>query len=71
MSLSSSEKSRLAKLKGAYDALITGKKAVRVTIGSKSVEYGAGDTDQLKIEIDQMQARDSGRIRGALRFRVL
>lgn len=70
MSLSSSERSRLAMLKSAYDQLITGKKAVRVTIGSKSVEYGAGDIGHLKIEIDQLEARGAGRTRGALRFRV-
>ncbi len=70
MSLSSSEQSRLSKLKTAYDGLITGKRAVRVTIGGKSVEYGAGDIGHLKTAIDQLEARGTGRTRGALRFRV-
>lgn len=71
MSLSTEDLTRLSALRAAYDKLITGQRVVRVGIGGKLVEYGAGDIGHLKSEIDRLEARNIGKMRGALCFRVL
>ena len=71
MALTADEAARLVALQSAYDALITGKKAVRVSIGDRSAEFGAGDIARIKSEIDVLTAKNSGRTRGAVGFRIV
>lgn len=74
MALTEAEAARLAALQAAYDKLISGVRVARVrTAAGKEVEYGQGDVDALKREIDQLagqQASPTGNRRGALRFQV-
>jgi|WetSurMetagenome_2_1015567.scaffolds.fasta_scaffold434306_2 hypothetical protein len=70
MALTTDELARLAALRKAYDDLITGKKVTRVSIGGRLVEYGAGDMARIKQEVDSLSAKNMGRTRGAVRFRI-
>lgn len=74
MALSDADAARLASLKAAYDALISGVRVARVrTTAGREVEYGQGDVAALKREIDQLEAlatSTTGARRGALRFQV-
>jgi len=74
MALSADDAARLASLKAAYDKLIAGGQVQRVRNASgREVEYGRGDVEALKREIDQLEglaASTSGARRGALRFQV-
>lgn len=72
MPLSTDDAARLAKLKVAYDALISGKQVVRVEFNGHVTHYGLGSVKALQAEIAglEAQAGSSGRVRGALRFRI-
>lgn len=74
MALTTDDVARLASLKAARDAILTGKKPNKVQSGGRLVEYGPGDVARLDGEIAGLEsAAASGgsvRRRGALRFRV-
>lgn len=72
MALSDADTARLASLRSAYDALISGAKVAKVNAFGRQVEYAQADMERLKAEIDQLVAADSttGNRRGALRFRI-
>lgn len=72
MALSTDDAARLAKLKAAYDALISGKQVVRVEFNGHVTHYGQGSVAALQAEVAGLEAKAScsGRVRGSLRFRV-
>lgn len=60
---------RLAKLRAAYDALLTGEREISISdADGRSVSYQQGQVAALRQEIRELEFRTGQRRRGALRF---
>lgn len=72
MALTSAQQVRRDQLQTAYDKLITGQNATMIQSGGRRTEFGPGDAERVRAELDQLNALASsqGRTRGALRFRL-
>lgn len=72
MPLTADEATRLATLQAQYDKIISGQNPTLIAEGQSRTQFGAGDTDKLKQEIEALQAKAAldGSERGAIRFSV-
>jgi len=72
MALTTEQTVRRDRLQVAYDKLICGQNATVTQSNGRRVEYGPGDAERLKVELDQLNALAAGRgrTRGALTFRL-
>ncbi len=73
MALTVDQALRLAKLQGAYDALISGQNIAEVDYNGRRTLFGKGDVAELKRQIDSLNAigaASCGRQRGSIRFRL-
>lgn len=69
MALTAAETTRLANLQAARDRILAGENVVKVQTAGRSLDYGPGDLDKLNAAIGDLEARQTGRSRGPIRFR--
>ena len=69
MALTDAQIARLALLEAARDRLLSGGVVAKVSSGGRTVEYAPADLGTLRAEIRELQALQSDRVRGPVRFR--